>query len=443
MKYQKPSSHVDYAPDSVRVPQQPWIVLSDREANTTYADPKETATRTSLGYLAQCFVVEERGEYVHVVKDSARAGLQLSRHYEDCGWIHKKNLLLWDFCISDRGTGTPKRVMILNTLAHIRQNGRHSSDQVEFRQSPNDSAALARTTSRFFQFFFLLKSEDAWALVSTVEYIGSRSSAVKIDTLIAGWIPWTRLVGWYSRVAVEPNWDSAACAERAKGKRARVFVSEQAALQYRNGENAPAEVVWWDADPLDRRPPGDWRRFPLLRANTSSPGVVEVMATGSDSATRAIAVRGFVTYRARNQKYPLFRKVILLSRSELYAHVNKMQELVDARIERKSLMNVWLKLASEADTERFRGELLDQFLSAVNEKVFGMSGGDSFSARTRMADLSSSTKISEMELVKYLDVLARKTVALKKIADAEEGSYPYMFRSNGVAYYWIGEEFLP
>lgn len=443
MKYQTPSSQIDYAPDSVKVPQQPWIVLSDREANTTYTDSAKTEIQRSLKYLEQLYVVEEKGAYVHIVRDSAHVGLLLSKTYEDCGWIHKQNLLLWDFCITDRETGTPKRVMILNTLAHIRGNGTHSSDLVEFRRSPDSDTALARTTSQFFQFFFLLKSEAGWALVSTVEYIGGRSSSVKIDTLVAGWIPWTRLVGWYNRVAVEPNWDSAACAERARGKRARVFVNEQAALQYKNGEEAPDEAVWWDDDPLERRPPGEWRRFPVLRASTTSPGVIEVMATGSTSTTQGIAVRGFLTYRVRNQKHPLFRRVILLSRNELYDHVNKLQELVDARAGRKSLVDAWLKLARGSDSAGARRDLLDRSLAAVNERIFGMSGGDSFSARTRLADIPDTNLTREPDLVRYLDVLSQKTLALKRAADAEEGSYRYMFRSNGVAYYWIGEELLP
>ena len=443
MKYQSPKTDDDYSPDPARVPQRQWIVHSDRDVNIAYSDLKKTAVHRILQFMEQFYVVEEQGEYVHVVKDPAPSGLRLSNRYEECGWIHKQYLLLWDYCMLDSETNTPKKVMVLNTLRHLYQNGKGSGELVEFRQSPDINSPVATTRSQVFQFFFLLKSENDWALLSTVQYIGGRDSSVKIDTLVAGWIPWTRLVGWYTRVAVEPNWDSAACAERLVGKRAKVFVSEQAALQYKNGEKLPDEVVWWDADSLERRPPGEWRRFPVLRASTSSPGVIEVMANGSTSATRDIAIEAYLTYKIRDQKHAIFRKVILLSKNELYDHWNKMQEIIDSRAERKALVETWLKLAKGANTMMKESDLLDQNLSALNDRIFGMTGGDSFSAHTRLADLFNTTLVREADLVHYLDALAQKAIMLKKIADAEEGGYRHMFRSNGVAYYWIGEDSLP
>jgi len=443
LKYQNPTSDKDFAPDTERVPLKQWIVYSDRDGNKTYSVPQGISTRRTLDFLDQFYVVEERGEYVRIAKDPSPSGLTLSDSSEDFGWIHKSKLLLWEHCLASTETNTPNKVMIQNTLTHFQQNGRSAGKQVEFWRSPETQALHASFKSQLLNFFFLLKSEGDWALLSTVQYIGGRSLSVRLDTLVVGWIPWARLVQWYTRIAVEPNWEPAACTERAQGRKAKVFVSEEAALQYRNGEMPSGDEIWWDADSLTQRPAGEWRRFPVLKASTSSPGVFMAMAQGSTPGTRDIAVEAYLAYKVKNQRYPLFKKVILLSRDELYSCVNKMQELISSRKSRQSLVEGWLQLVKGATTSAADGELLGQSLSSLNERIFGLSPQDGFALRTRLADIYNTSIVEDEELARYLDSMQEKMLELQRIADTEERSCPYVFRSNGVAYYWISEDLLP
>ncbi len=67
-KYTKPYENMSLAPSKGLNTAQPWIVFSDRDSNYTYANPEASTKLKMMLCLEDFYVVEEKGDYVHIYK---------------------------------------------------------------------------------------------------------------------------------------------------------------------------------------------------------------------------------------------------------------------------------------------------------------------------------------------------------------------------------------
>jgi len=160
IKYRQPINEYDYLPassDSVESGTA-WMVLSDRDNNETSKDPDGDGGYKTLRFLEIYFVIEEKGEYVRIVKDPGISSLDLSANFIPYGWIHKSKLIMWTTCLKTPKARIARKAMVLNTVSEIKKKS-GKPDLVEFKKGPEESSRNSGFTSRLFQFFFVMKTD--------------------------------------------------------------------------------------------------------------------------------------------------------------------------------------------------------------------------------------------------------------------------------------------
>ncbi len=270
MKYNLPKSNdkleIDISPvaDKDRM-SVVWEVYSDRDNNETYATSKMKKSFKTLKFLDDLFVIEEQGELLHIVKDPGFERDVCSSLSEDMGWINKKNLLLWNHdLVTERGK-INRKAMILNTVEQLRSESEDDQpDIVRFRRGPGLKANKTGELSQLFQFFYIYKiSEDGRSvLLGKNSFFGQTS----VKRIIKGWVPRSRSILWFNRIAIEPNWEPASVIERMDGKKVTFFSDKNNTEFFKAGIPIDPIKIIWNNDPLSKqRLIGEWRRFPVLR----------------------------------------------------------------------------------------------------------------------------------------------------------------------------------
>jgi len=242
------------------VPGSLWMVYSDRDHNPIYTSSKGEIRNGSLAFLEAGYVVDVKGEYMHLYTDpeiSVRGGL--SAKAKEIGWVHKDKVLMWTHCLMHPNK-VARKSMILNQVS---SNGASSVTELKaqvlrFATNPQRSVVSDRE-SRLFEIFYVYK-EEGNSLLLGQGY--SCAGTEKVKQTILGWVPKSRVVPWDYRIATEPNWYHEGAEERKKkGKSAQVFRTKEDAQKYKRNESAAA---YWKADTYGNRPSGYWRRFPIL-----------------------------------------------------------------------------------------------------------------------------------------------------------------------------------
>lgn len=257
-----PTMEISYeATEDVRATN--WEVFSDRDNNTTFTDATGTTPAKTLNFLDKFYVGEEKGEYIRLIKDkNISFSGEFSTYAEDFGWIKKQDMLLWQRCyVTDRNID--KKAMLLNTVATLQNapvNVEKSDKIVKFYTNP-DLTTESAEQSHLFQVFYIFKFSEKSVLLGRISKVMDNT---QIKTIILGWAPIDRIAFWDHSIAIEPNWEEEAANERqSTGLTARVFRDQPAAKNYAMGENV--QGAFWNADPLQKRNIGDWRRFPVLK----------------------------------------------------------------------------------------------------------------------------------------------------------------------------------
>ncbi|MFP4548907.1 MAG: type VI secretion system protein TssR domain-containing protein [Fidelibacterota bacterium] len=282
IKYQMPAANDDLKPDLAKVDESermniPWEVYSDRDDNQTYLTSKPEKAFQKIHYLDNFFVYEEEGDYIHIIKDDNFNKTVFSESAEDYGWVNKSQMLLWSHDLVTMKGKINRKAMILNTVEHLKgKNENDSPDIVKFRKGPQVNAHLTGEESQLFQFFYIYKiSEDGQSVL-----LGKNSffGPTTVRKVMKGWVPRSRAIFWFNRLAVEPNWEEEAVEQRKNGRKVTFFAHKPEAKIYRNDMEFNQDEVIWNNDPLSTtRLIGEWRRFPVLRADEKQK---EIITTG-------------------------------------------------------------------------------------------------------------------------------------------------------------------
>jgi hypothetical protein len=113
VKYQRPVWNIDLSPSGSRVENVAWRVYSDRANAFSYVGSSSSQKHSYLDLLDWFYAVEERDDWIHIVKDMKTATLMLSVEARDYGWIPKKNALLWERSLISEEGEVPKRAMVV------------------------------------------------------------------------------------------------------------------------------------------------------------------------------------------------------------------------------------------------------------------------------------------------------------------------------------------
>lgn len=277
----------------------PWIVFSDRSPNQTFSDPGPNGTPlTQLGFMEWYIVVDRSGDYLRLAKqDRIPKNQTLDSDVKDYGWIKYNRLLLWKRClVSDNHIN--RKAMILNTMDVFNERqatGALDDQSIDFKLSPGVNMSSSNFKATLFEFFYVYKEVEVgnqkYCLLSVnPELPGDISDA---GNVVKGWVQKSRMTLWNHRIAIEPNWDLPAAIERSQGFPAMFFIDQPSAELYGSGTRPSMATTVWKSDPLQTRPGGQWRRFPLLERNIDP-------ITGESTGVIKAGVMGEVILRSVN-----------------------------------------------------------------------------------------------------------------------------------------------
>lgn len=280
LKFERP---IDYAAqaDQVRFinakdkysKEQPWIVVSDRNENPTYAKPDEQSEETGqLNFKDYFYVVDEKDEWIHIIK-ARTSGLKISKLNKDYGWVPKKKMLLWTAGLVDENTLINKKAFLLNKVQDIERILREDSkDFAKIYSGPYTNKLIGKKT--IYEFYFVYKKENDRYLLGKESIVSSS----RVDNVIIGWVTRQKAEDWNTRIALEPNFEMTAFEERKGNPDLRVigFTDLGGSNGYAQTGNIIDEKRAWDNDPIKieasklasanpRRFKGAVVRFPMLQ----------------------------------------------------------------------------------------------------------------------------------------------------------------------------------
>lgn len=269
-KYNIPSNENDLSPVTEKKDKTfaNWIVYSPIDEAKTYTNPSpSSAVKKQLKYMDYYYVIEENGEFAHIYKDENVQGRSLSEDAIDFGWIHKRELLLWNKCLVTSEYNINKKALIVNTVETIKGQDINDLNYVKFRNAPSKNAGFTGNKSQMFEYYYVYKTDvdsegNEWYLLSTADFIASINDREEI----LGWTNKNRLIDWDSRIAVEPNWEKEAQKERRSKQQLVFWADKESCLKYFSSENSISDTMKiWDRDNLKKRANGSLPRFPLLQ----------------------------------------------------------------------------------------------------------------------------------------------------------------------------------
>jgi hypothetical protein len=252
-----------------------WFVVADREDIKAYEKPDANSNSIStLEYLKYYYVIEESGKYLELVEGpQPKSNGKWDTPVKTKGWVSRDQVLLWQGSLKSEASNIHMKGFILNKLSNISKILEEGSkDFANVYSSPTSTKTSKQI--RFYDLYFIYKIENGRMLLGK-DYNLNR---ISIKDNIVGWVDESKVDKWYTRVAIEPNFDEQAFGERkSKKNSARIigFRKESNAISYlKSGEIATDQVVW-DNDPVlekfeylstenKRRYKGSVYRFPLL-----------------------------------------------------------------------------------------------------------------------------------------------------------------------------------
>lgn len=160
-----------------------------------------------------------------------------------------------------------------------------------------------------------------------------------------------------------------------------------------------------------------------------------------------IHTEGYAPLYVDGHSNPLFRKSLLLSRTDLSKIIGLIEDLYAATTmgdRRTALQNSYIEMIGRHIGKINREELMKLTIEEISNKVIGLPGTNSFINKIKLEDLTNPGVIPDHELNNYANQIDRKREALRRIYN-ETNAHPYEYslRLNEVPYYWIEDNLLP
>ncbi len=271
-----------------------WFIISDRQNNKVYADPKENATViTSLKFKEYAYVMDDGNEdWLKIAKGRVTKGKIESPVWE--GWIQKENVVISPWALVNKTSNIHTKAFLLNQASNIAEVMADDNWQLaKIYDGPNSVKEIDQRG--IYEFYFILKRANNRVLIAK-DYFTRYSETEK---QIIGWIDESKLDFWPTRIALEPNFEEAAFDERKNNRDLRVlgFTNVGAANNFAKFGKVVQEQILWDQDPVTlpdgsmseanpRRLNGQVIRFPMLKKRDKSyrSGVIGEITTKNISS---------------------------------------------------------------------------------------------------------------------------------------------------------------
>jgi hypothetical protein len=266
-EYNKPLGNV--LVKSEGTPGSDWVVFADRDNVQTYTKSDARTPFKIANFLDPFYVIEEKGDYLHLVKydptifltNAKKTERKIAPTSEDFGWVDKKQLLLWKHALVSNQGFTIKALTISNDRNALLNPAKYIRDRnvVRIFNSP-DLHDENKNGITLFQYLFIYKTSDDGKNHLVGKTYQTSTSSIKSELL--GWVPSGIVQKWEQRLCLEPNWDKPAADERLNtGVKATLWQNEVEVLSVMKGNKVPGI---WNEDPYNKRFEPEWKRFPVL-----------------------------------------------------------------------------------------------------------------------------------------------------------------------------------
>lgn len=256
-----------------------WVVYSDRENNKTFTDATGSKELGKpIKFLQPFFVVEESGDYLHVIEwsgegketKSGKEGKKLKKELQDYGWFRKDRLILWPSSMVNNKKVVIKVLSVIKDKEVIENTSKYikEGEFLKFRNYPsNEERYVNNWAMDMFEFLYVFKKEQGFSLVAKKNVV----TGLSIDKVVLGWVSDNVVTEWGDRLCLAPNSDKEAVEERKFNKiKAALLIDENSASKYSNSpkfiESNPDKVLWSD-DPYEKGWGVNQKRLPILNNN--------------------------------------------------------------------------------------------------------------------------------------------------------------------------------
>jgi hypothetical protein len=302
--------------------------------------------------------------------------------------------------------------------------GLNESNGVNIFLDPELTTKKLNVTTRVRQLYYIYDITPKSILIGSERRISS-----DIKNIILGWVPVGFCFILKNRIWIEPNQDPEAIAER-KGKQIipTLVVDEICAENFRNNLPIPDRLIIWPENRKDEFI-SNWFRFPLLSNDRS---ILKVKIVDADFKT------AYTTERIENLKYPVFKKVTLISSFDLHNVISNMNSVIESsggEQERKNFQKKIVNLVKEEFSGMEEDQILNFSFHQIFENLFWYCSPEQPLAGYKLRYLSDPQYISSQAVLGFVSGLMTKVKELNRIAiqDIDKNS----FVSNGTRYFWI------
>jgi len=253
-----------------RLLRKEWIVFSDRVDNITFEEPKnDSKQKSSLDYKQYYYVIDKHEHWLRIGSGITQNNNKLAG-FKDYGWIKCDKLLLWNTALQNENNGIHVKGLTLNKLKNY-EKVKNSKTRLIAKIYDHPDSDFAVGNINLYNYFFILKSTEDKYLISK-ELVVNRTLS-KED--IIGWVDKDKIHLWRTRLALEPNFDELAFAERKQNKNMQIKAYrtlEDANIAFQGGnpqtimENDPVNIPEFKMSTSNpRRHKGMVLRYPVIK----------------------------------------------------------------------------------------------------------------------------------------------------------------------------------
>lgn len=404
-----------------------WEVYSDRTFNKTTDKPGRGKIFKVVQYLEKFFVVEMEKNFLHIVKDpNIKDDGTFSEQSEDYGWIPLENILVWRHCLIDNN-GRNKRVFIF----------RNKITENYFQSNKTN----LENTPKYFQVLYVLKEEKNRSLLAKSERIYGNHD--ELNENILGWVNNNLFFQFSTNIFCEPNplyyisQDS-----KTTDIIYSVFFNKRSVKKSAlKGKINPSKTLLSltqdkNLKPTDFRMPIQTIENDIATVLVYYPDVPYQMGTFNYNLEATnMFYKGYCNISMKKQ---LFRKVLLLSKSEVANLLEESELLLKLRKGNYDSTTIANRFRSTfyINQNQTDSMILNTLLASFFNKIYGCSAPNTFNQQAiRELFLKKGTNNEYFntikESIKHLNLIYNDKTSTK------------FFISNGIQYYWIPCSYLP
>ncbi len=410
---------------------KPWVVFSDRDNNVSFAEPnsRHKKYKKNIAFKEQFYVIGETTDFVHIVKCDTLDLVSMScskKQLIDYGWILKDHLLLSNRSLVYNGNMFPVKMLYVGNRKNKTQDNIFSLD---LAVSPKLSKQFSVNLSAYqYLFFYLYKVTPTAYLIGDKERFHRGGK-----TCWLGWVDKKVLSEWKGE-ALEPNWDENAVRERKlEDITPSAFKKISSCFLFCQGDSHLNPI--WPPGKLNlnqaQRLPGNYYRFPVISEGEKC--YLSLYYIKKTAKKKVSLV--YLPKTSSKLKYPLFVKVLLLSRYQLgnmISEYSQIRDLYDKKMDWEQAVILFAK----KNFSDVGSQYIDLLTWGALTNYFWGYQSRSAVHNLRLKYLSAAHFKNDKRLNGFKWHLSDKIRILSGIFNSDD-RYPYSVNLQGKIFYWV------